>query len=180
MHAERACVFVIIPVQVDTTESFAIQVDVNFLAMVAEALDEMVGVFFSNVFDTEVINDETKSDGAPCVTPDARGVAYRCIAIATEETDQLFFGKNADMGKTIHSLADLYIYFSVVDNVSEFVVHNVFLGDGVDGDEHVFVIVHWCAKIVVFNVQAEPTSTWGRECAVHEYFECCHVGHFHT
>ena len=55
-----------------------------------------------------------------------------------------------------------------------------FVGDGVDGDEHVFVIIHWCAKIVVFNVQAEPTRTWGRECAVYEYFESCHVGHFHT
>ena len=55
-----------------------------------------------------------------------------------------------------------------------------FLGDGVDGDEHVFIIIHWCAKIVVFNVQAEPMSTWGRECAVHEYFESCHVSHLHT
>ena len=67
-----------------------------------------------------------------------------------------------------------------MDNVSEFVVHDDFLGDGVDGDEHVFVIIHWCAKIVVFDVQTESTSTWGRECAVHKYFESCHVGPFHT
>ena len=141
----------------------------------------MVRVFFAYVFDTEVINNETKTDGAPCVMPEVRGVLYRCIAIATEETDQLFFGKDAGLGKTIHSAADLHIYFSVVHNVSEFVGHDDFLGDGVDGDELVFVIVHWCAtKIVVFNVQAEPTSTWGRVCAVHKYFECCHVGHFHT
>ena len=37
-----------------------------------------------------------------------------------------------------------------------------------------------CAQIVVFGIQAEPTSTWGRECAVHEYFESCHVSYFHT
>ena len=111
-----------------------------------------------------------------------RGVVYSCIAIAAEEMDQLFFGKDAGLRKTIHSVAYLHIYFSIVDNVSEFVLRDDFLGDGVDGDEHVFVIIHWCAKIVVFNIhdQAEPTSTWGRECAVHEYFESCCVCHFHT
>ena len=114
------------------------------------------------------------------MAPEARGVAYRCVAIAAKEMDQLFFGKDAGLRKTIHSTAYLHIYFSVVDNVSEFVVHDDFLGDGVDGDEHVFLIIHWCAKIVVFNVQAKPTSTWGRECAVHNYLESCHVGHFHT
>ena len=124
--------------------------------------------------------DETRTEGAPCVAPETRGVAYRCVAIAAEGMDQLFFGKDASLRKTIHSAAYLHIYFSVVDNVSEFVVRDDILGDGVDGDEHVFVIIHWCAKIVVFNVQAKPTSTWGRECAVHEYFESCHVDHFHN
>ena len=161
---------VIIPVHVDTAESFAIPVDVNFLVLVAEALDEMVGMFFANVFDTKVINDETKTDGAPCVMPEAQGVVYRFVAIATEETHQLFFGKDAGLGKTIHSAVYLHIYFSIVDNVSEFVVHDDFFRGGVEGDEHVFVIIRWCAKIVVFNVQAEPTSTWGRECAVHKVF----------
>ena len=61
--------------------------------MVAEALDEMVGMFFADVFDTEVINDETKTEGAPCVAPEAWGVAYRCVAIAAEETDQLFLAR---------------------------------------------------------------------------------------
>ena len=148
--------------------------------MVVEALDEMVGMFFADVFDNEVINDDTKTEGVPCVAPEARVVAYRCIAIAAKETDQLFFGKDAGLRKTTHSAVYLHVYFSVVDNVLEFVVHDDFLGDGVDGDEHVFIIIHWCAKIVVFNVQAKPMSTWGRECAVHEYFESCHVGHFHT
>ena len=66
----------------------------------------------------------------------------------------------------VHSTMYLHVDFAVVDNVMEFVVCDYFVGNGGDGDEHVFVILHWCAKIVVFNVQAEPTSTWGRQCAV--------------
>ena len=140
----------------------------------------MIGIFFPSVLDTKIINNETKTYGVPCVTPEAWRVAYRSVAIATEETDQLLFVKDAGLGKTIHSTTYLHVDFAVVDNVSEFVVRDDFVGDGGDGDEYVFVIIHWCAKIVVFNVQAEPTSTWGGKCAVHKYFESCHVGDFHT
>ena len=164
----------------DTAEPLAVQIDVNFMVMVAEALDEMVGVFFPNVFDTEIINNETKPYGAPCMTPEAWGVVYWCIAIAPEEMDHLFFGQDAGLGKTVHSVTYLHVDFAVTDNVLEFVVCDDVMGEGGDGDEHVFVILNLCAKIVVFNVQAEPTSTWGRKCAVHEYLESCHVGYFHT
>ena len=140
----------------------------------------MVGVFFSDVFDTEIINNKTKTYGAPCVMPEAWGVAYRCIAVAPEEADQLFLGQDAGLGKTVRPATYLHVDFAVMDNVMEFVVCDDFMGDGGDGDEHVFVILHRCAKIVVFNIQAEPTSTWGRQCAVHEYFESCHVSYFHT
>ena len=137
-------------------------------------------MFFPNVFDTEIINNETKTYGVQCVTPEAWGVAYTCIAVVLEETDQLFSGQDAGLGKTVHSAMYLHVDFTVMDNVMEFVVCDDFVGDGGDGDEHVFVILHWCAKIVVSNAQAEPSSAWGRQCAVHEYFESCHVSYFHT
>ena len=119
----------------------------------------MVGMFFSDVFNTEIINNETKTYGAPCVTPEAWGVAYRCVAAAPEEADQLFFGQDAGLGKTLHPATYLHVDCAVMDNVMEFVVCDVFVGDGGDGNEHVFVILHWCSKIEVFKIQAEPAST---------------------
>ena len=44
-HTEIACVIDIIPVELDATEAFAGPVDVDFFVMVAEALDEVVGMF---------------------------------------------------------------------------------------------------------------------------------------
>ena len=99
----------------------------------------MVGVFFSDVFDTEIINNQTKTYGAPVVTPEAWGVAYRCIAVASEEADQLFLGQDAGLGKTVHSATYFHVDFAVMDTVMDFVVCDDFVGDGGDGDEHVFV-----------------------------------------
>ena len=144
-HAERACVLVIIPVQVDTTESFASPINVDLLVMVVEALDEMVSMFFADVFNAKVVHDEAKTDGAPFVAPEAGRVADRCVAIGAEETGQLLFGEDAGLRKTIHAASYLDVDSSIVDKVSEFVVRDDFFGDRVDRDEHVLVIIHWCA-----------------------------------
>ena len=58
-----------VPFEVDATEAFAFPVNVNLLIMVAEALDQMVGMLFANVFDAEVINDEGEADWVPLVAP---------------------------------------------------------------------------------------------------------------
>ena len=49
-HAEVTGMIGIVPFKVDTTEAFAFPVNVNFLIMVVEALDQMVGMLFANVF----------------------------------------------------------------------------------------------------------------------------------
>ena len=55
-----------------------------------------------------------------------------------------------------------------------------FLWDLIDGEEHIFVVVHGGAEVVVFDVEAEPFGTWGGNGAVDKDFECCHVCHLHT
>ena len=64
-HGEVAGMIGIVPFEVDTTETFAFPVNVNFLIMVVEALDQMVGMLFANVFDAEVIHDEAEADWVP-------------------------------------------------------------------------------------------------------------------
>ena len=60
------------------------------------------------------------------------------------------------------------------------VMVNDFLGNLIDGDEHLFVVVHGSAKVVVFDVEAEPFGTRGGKGAVDDDFESCHVSHLHT
>ena len=67
-HAEVAGTMGIVPFEVDTTEAFAFPVNVNLLIMVVEALDQMVGMLFANVFDAKVIDDKAEADWAPLVS----------------------------------------------------------------------------------------------------------------
>ena len=57
-HAEVTGMIGIVPFEVEAEEVFAFPVNVNFLIMVAEALDQMVSMLFANVFDAEVIHNE--------------------------------------------------------------------------------------------------------------------------
>ena len=112
-HAERACAFIIIPVQVDTTELFAIPIDVNFLVVVAEALDEMVVMVFADVFDTKVINDETKTDGAPYVASEAPNevcLSTKDAAFTDGCNSGLHAGKRSE-GKVSLPLCSLTIWY---------------------------------------------------------------------
>ena len=75
-HAEVTGMIGIVPFEVDAAEAFAFPVNVNFLIMVAEALDQMVVMLFADVFDTKVIHDKAEADWAPLVMPNARSVLY--------------------------------------------------------------------------------------------------------
>ena len=75
-HAEVTGMIGIVPFEVDAAEAFAFPVNVNFLIMVAEALDQMVVMLFADVFDTKVIHDKAEADWAPLVMPKARNVLY--------------------------------------------------------------------------------------------------------
>ena len=61
-HAEVTGMMGIVPFEVDATEAFAFPVNVNLLIMVTEVLDQMVGMLFANVFDTEVIDNKAEAD----------------------------------------------------------------------------------------------------------------------
>ena len=53
----------------DATEEFAGPVDFDFLVMVVEALDEVVGMFFANYFDAKIVDDQAEGDWSPLMAP---------------------------------------------------------------------------------------------------------------
>ena len=127
--------------------------------MVVEALDQMVGMLFADVFDAKVIHDEAEADWAPLV-PKAGSVAYRGVTIASQEVDELLFSKYARLWKAIHAAVYFGIDFAFVDNGVKIVKVNDFQWDEVDWDEHIFIVVHRCPKITVLDVKAQPMGTW--------------------
>ena len=158
-HAEVAGMIGIVPFEVDAAEAFAFPVNVNFLIMGAEALDQMEGMLFADVFDTEVIHDEAEADRAPLVAPKARSVSYGGVTVA-QEAHELLFSKYARLWKAIHATAYFSIDFAFVGDCVKIVKVNDFWQDEVDWDEYIFIVVHRCPKIIVLDVKAQPTGTW--------------------
>ena len=159
-HAEVTGMIGIVPFEVDAEEVFAFPVNVNFLIMVAEALDQMVSMLFANVFDAEVIHNEEEADWVPLVVPKAGSVSYGGVTIVAQEADELIFGEYARLWKAVHAMAYFSVDFAFVDDGVKIVRVKYFQWDEVDWDEHIFIVVHRCPKIIVLDVKAQPTGTW--------------------
>ena len=180
-HAEVTGMMGTVPFEVDAAEAFAFPVNVDLLIMVAEALDQMVGMLFANVFDTEVIDDKAEADWVPLVAPKARSVSYGGVTIVAQEMDELLFGEYARLWKAVHAVVYFSIDFAFVGNCVKIVKVDDFWRDEVDWDEHILVVVvHRCPKIIVLDVKAQPMGTWSRQGAVDEDLEGGHVGNFHA
>ena len=51
-------------------------------------------------------------------------------------------------------------------------------GDLVDWDPHVFVALHWCVQVEVFNIESAESCVWCGDDAVEQNLGCGDVGCF--
>ena len=78
--------------------------------------------------------------------------------------------------ESIHSFSHFEIYISIDDVLFQVVLLLDFDGDKVVGDADILIALHLIVEIEVLHIEAEPFGGWVRDCAVDEYFGCCHVG----
>ena len=107
-----------------------------------------------------LIHNEAEADWVPLVAPKARSVSYGGVTIVAQEVDELLFGEYARLWKAIHAAVYFGIDFAFVDNGVTIVKVNDFWQDEVYWDEHTFIVVHRCPKIIVLDVKAQPAGTW--------------------
>ena len=75
---------------------------------------------------------------------------------------ELFFVNITCFGKTINGFVTLNVHVAVVHDIQKFVLINDLLGDQIDGDADILVIL-WiikrCPQIVIFNVHSHETGS---------------------
>ena len=76
---------------------------------------KVFGVFATIVFYTEIIDAKGEGNGARFVSPKAGCVACRSVAKGGKDLDELFVGKNASLGQTVHVAANFTKDVSVTD-----------------------------------------------------------------
>jgi hypothetical protein len=91
-HGQIADVIVIIPFACDATVKSGFPVDGNGFIVATEKVEEVVGVFFANVLNCKVVDNETEHDWAEGVAPEARGVSDLVITMFEEAFGQELVG----------------------------------------------------------------------------------------
>ena len=107
-----------------------------------EAREEMFGVFAADIFDAEVVDDETEGDGTGVVTEEAGCVFAWVVAGLGKVCDEAFMGDDAGLGEAVHAFADFDHDGAVVDEVVEFILFHDDVGNGAGWDAHVFEFGH--------------------------------------
>ena len=127
----------------------------------------MLRVFFSDVFDAKVIDDEAEGDGARCVLEEAWDALGLDVAMSGKVGNKLVVGNAAGLGKAIHAFSDFNVDKAlVVGKFEEVVLVNDGLGNDFERDAHVFIAFHIVVEEEVFDVHSHEPSIGGGDSAV--------------
>ena len=83
-HGKAASAFAVVPVEVDSRVKITLPVFCDVVVFF-DGVSKMDGMLFANIFNAEVVYNESEHDGAPFVAPKTRGafalvVAFLCKA----------------------------------------------------------------------------------------------------
>ena len=122
--------------------------------MFLEGLDQIISIFFSDIFDAEVVNDKGESDVTRRMLPEGGSAGDRRISKLGQVDFQVVICDVAGLFETRHAFADLHIDSSVrADEPAQVVWLNDLVWEEIQGKFHVLVSVHGGAVVEIFDVQ---------------------------
>ena len=101
-HGEMDFALGVIPVERESEVTFAFPV-FSDVVMLFNGVDEMIGVFFADVFHSEIVDNEGERDRSPIVRPQTRCVLALVVSLVVEALLEELLGKDAGLGQAIHS-----------------------------------------------------------------------------
>jgi hypothetical protein len=129
------------------------------------------GVFGSDISDAEVVDHQTKRNGACFVIEEAWGEFDLVVPVAVEMFDQFVIGKAAGLWEAVHALAYLHVDETIMGDCGHIVVVNYSLGEQRNGDAHVLESGHSGIQVEIFDVNRHPFGAGGGYGAVEEVFD---------
>jgi hypothetical protein len=138
-HGEVNSSVLVIPVQMNATEDFAIMGDC-YIVVLLEAVDEVIGVGLTDNFDTEIVDGEIESCGTRDVVEESGSMAGWNITIGSKMFDELDVCKSSGLRKAVHAGADLGKELFVFDEGTKFVFLHDIVGDGPFEVVEIFVL----------------------------------------
>ena len=120
---------------------------------------EVVGMFFSLVFDYKVINDKSEIYGDPFVCDQTSGAFELMVSSGVKALHEALVGKNSDLEKAIHALLKFNNKMSLVKKRGTLLLFHDGVGYVLDRDVYVSIVVEGCYKIVCFDISGNKLGT---------------------
>lgn len=111
-------------------------------------------MFLAFVLDAEIINNERERNRPRDVFPQAWSVGCFNVTVWTQAFAQQAVGKNAGLGKAIHTLANFHVYVTFVDFGAQVVLIKNRVGNEMGSHAHIFVSVERSFEVEIFDVGA--------------------------
>jgi hypothetical protein len=128
----------------------------------------LFGIRFLSEPDAEVVNNQGEHKVAVVVFPQSRSERTGDIAVGLKKSNEAVVGDAAGLWEAVHSFADLDIDVPMVDERRKLVVLHDGVGDDVQGDAHVLVLLHRSVEVEVLQVAGHEASVWCGDGAVEE------------
>ena len=129
----------------------------------------MSDVIFVDVFDSKVIDDKGEADGTPSVHPETWSELALVVSCNNQSFFEEFLCNNSCLGGSRHAT----VHFAelvpiVVDLVKEIEFFNDVLGEEADLHSELFVALHGCHQIEIFDVNGHKLGIFCGDNAVEE------------
>ena len=125
-------------------------------------------MFPSNIFDTEIINDEAKGDGAGFMAEETRGVRAGVVSMGGQVFLEAGVGNDTGLGKPIHAFTDFNQHTVILYNGRQVVLGHDVRGNVPYGNPHVFVPVHGIVQVEILDVERSKFGFRGGDDTVEE------------
>ena len=103
--------FFVVPRQVDADVSVALPINLDFVIFL-EGRHEVVNVFFTDVFYTEIVDKECERNGSCDVLPEAGYQFALEVTVFVESSLEELVCKKSCLWSAIHALHDFNVYHS--------------------------------------------------------------------
>ena len=125
-------------------------------------MDQIINIFFSDIFDAEVVDDKEKSDVTRHMLPEGGGAGDRRTSKLGEIDFEPFIGNAAGLFETWNAFADMHLDTSVrAYKTVQVVFLNDLVWEEIQGKFHVLVSVHGDAVVEIFDVQSHKPGIRG-------------------
>ncbi len=129
----------------------------------------MGDVVLIDVFDSKIVNYKGETDGPPIVSPET----WEELALTVSCNNQPFFEEflcnDSCLGEPVHASSNLTEHVPiVVDLLQEIEFFNDVLGEEGNIHSEVFVALHGCHQIEIFDINGHKFGVFGGDYAVEE------------